>query len=126
MLLVGSFALLALVLAAIGMYGVLSYSVMQRTSEIGVRMALGATRREVFAMVLGQASRLSLIGIVLGLIAAFATTRVMTRFLYGVQPNDPFTLLGVSVLLVAVTFLACYVPARKAMKLEPMVALRYE
>jgi len=126
MLLVGSFALLALVLAAIGMYGVLSYSVMQRTSEIGVRMALGATRREVFAMVLGQASRLSLIGIVLGLIAAFATTRVMTRFLYGVQPNDPVTLLGVSVLLVAVTFLACYVPARKAMKLEPMVALRYE
>jgi putative ABC transport system permease protein len=126
MLLVGSFGVLALILASIGMYGVMSYSVMQRTSEIGIRIALGASRAQIFTMVLRQASRSTTIGIALGLIAAFAATRLMTRFLYGVQPTDPVTFLAVSVLLVAVTLLACYVPARTAMKIEPMIALRYE
>jgi putative ABC transport system permease protein len=126
MLLVGSFGVLALILASIGMYGVISYSVMQRTSEIGVRIALGASRAQIFAMVLRQASRLAIVGIALGLIVAFAATRLMTRFLYGVKPTDPVTFLALSVLLLAVTLLACYVPARKAMKIEPMIALRYE
>ncbi len=126
MLLVGSFGVLALMLASIGMYGVISYSVMQRTPEIGVRMALGAQRAQIFVMVLRQATRLILAGIAIGLIAALAATRLMTRFLYGVQPTDPITFAGVSLLLVSVSLMACYVPARKAMKTDPMVALRYE
>lgn len=126
MLLVGSFGLLALILASIGMYGVISYSVMQRTPEIGVRMALGAQRAQIFVMILRQASRLTVAGIAIGLIAALATTRLMTRFLYGVQPADPVTFAAVSLLLAAVTFFACYVPARRAMKVDPMIALRYE
>jgi putative ABC transport system permease protein len=122
MLLVGSFGLLALILASIGMYGVISYSVMQRIPEIGIRMALGAKREQIFMMVLRQASLLAGVG----LIAAFATTRLMTSFLYGVQPTDPITFTVVSLLLVAVALLACYVPARRAMKVDPMIALRYE
>jgi ABC-type antimicrobial peptide transport system permease subunit len=97
--------LLALILASIGMYGVISYSVMQRTPEIGVRMALGAQRTQIFFMILRQASRLAVAGIAIGLIAALATTRLMTRFLYGVQPADPVTFAAVSLLLAAVTFL---------------------
>jgi len=126
MLLVGCFGLLALLLASIGMYGVISYSVMQRTPEIGVRIALGAQRTQIFVMILQQASRVALIGIVLGLIVAFGATRLMTRFLYGVQPADPMTFGAVSLLLGFVALLACYVPARRAMKLDPMVALRCE
>ncbi|NYF78717.1 putative permease [Granulicella arctica] len=126
MLLVGSFGVLALILASIGMYGVISYSVMQRTPEIGVRIALGAQRTQIFVMILRQASRLAVSGIAIGLIAALGATRLMTRFLYGVQPADPITFAVVSLLLASVAFLACYVPARKAMKVDPMIALRYE
>jgi predicted permease len=126
MLLVGSFGLLALILASIGMYGVISYSVMQRTPEIGVRMALGAQRAQIFVMILRQASRLAVAGIAIGLIAALGTTRLMARFLYGVQPADPVTFAAVSLLLASVTFLACYIPARRATNVDPMIALRCE
>lgn len=126
MLLVGGFGILALILASIGMYGVISWSVMQRTQEIGVRIALGAQRAQIFAMVLRQGTRLACAGIAIGLLAAFITTRLMTRFLYKVHPIDPGTFAAVSLLLVAVALLACYLPARKAMKVDPMTALRYE
>jgi predicted permease len=126
MLLVGSFGLLALILASIGMYGVISYSVIQRTPEIGVRIALGAQRAQIFVMILRQACRLAIAGIAIGLIAALGATRLMTRFLYGVRPADPITFTAVSLLLASVAFLACYVPARRAMKVDPMIALRYE
>ena len=126
MLLVGAFGILALLLASIGMYGVIAYSVMQRTAEIGVRMALGAQRAQIFAMILRQASRLAFAGIGVGLIAAFGATRLMARFLYGVTPWDPITFAGVSLLLAGVVFLACYFPARRAMKVDPMIALRCE
>jgi predicted permease len=126
LLLLASFAVLALLLACIGMYGVISYSVMNRTSEIGVRIALGAGRPEIFALLLRQGGRVVLLGTVLGLTAAFATTRFMARFLYGVQPADPVTFVAVSFLQVVVVLLACYVPARKAMKVDPVAALRYE
>jgi putative ABC transport system permease protein len=126
MLLVGSFGVLALILASIGMYGVISYSVLQRTPEIGIRIALGAQRAEIFAMVLKQAALLAAAGIVVGLAAAFATTRLMMRFLYGVRPTDPITFAGVALLLLAAGLLACYLPARKAMSVDPLTALRYE
>ena len=126
MLLLGSFGMLALLLASIGMYGVISYSVMQRTQEIGIRMALGAERRNVFGMVLGQGARLAGLGIAIGLAAALGVTRTMASFLYGVQPTDPLTFAAVSLLLVGIALLACYIPARRAMRVDPMVALRYE
>jgi predicted permease len=126
MLLVGAFGVLALILASIGMYGVISYSVMQRTQELGIRMALGAKREQIFVMVLRQGGLLACAGIVIGLVVALATTHLMARFLYGVQSTDPGTFAVVSFLLVAVALLACYIPARKAMKVDPMIALRYE
>ena len=113
-------------LASIGMYGAISYSVMQRTSEIGIRMALGARRTQIFGMIIGQAGRLGCAGIALGLIVALATTRLMARFLYGVQPTDPVTFVAVSVFLVLIAVVACYAPARKATKVDPMIALRAE
>jgi len=126
MLLLAGFGVLALMLAAIGIYGVISNSVLQRTPEIGIRIALGASRGRIFAMVMGQGDRLVGVGIAIGLVADLATTRLMTRFLYGVQPTDPITFIAVSILLVAIALLACYVPARKAMQVDPMIALRYE
>lgn len=126
MILVGSFGVLALILASIGMYGVISYSVMQRTPEIGIRMALGAKRSQIFLMVLRDGTYLAMTGTSIGLVAALAAARLMRRFLYGVQPTDPTTFLAVPVLLVFVVLLACYLPGRKAMRVDPMIALRYE
>jgi len=126
MLLLGTFAALALLLASIGMYGVISYSVGQRTREIGIRMALGAERRNVFGMILGQGARLAGLGIAIGLLVALGVTHLMASFLFGVKPTDPLTFAGVSLLLLGVALLACYLPARRATRVDPMIALRYE
>jgi putative ABC transport system permease protein len=124
--LVSLFALLALVLAAIGLYGVLSYLVTQRTREIGVRLALGAQRGNVLALVVGNGMRLALAGVVLGLVAALMLTRVLRSLLYEIQPTDPWTLTGVSLLLILITLMACWLPAWRASRVNPMEALRYE
>ena len=126
MLLLTAFAVLALLLASIGLYGVISYSVLYRTPEIGVRIALGAGRRQIFLLILRQGGGVVCSGIVIGLIVAFATTRLMTRFLYRVHPTDPIIFAAVAFLQVVIALLACYVPARKAMNVNPVVALRYE
>jgi ABC-type antimicrobial peptide transport system permease subunit len=117
---------MALLLGAIGLYSVISYSVSQRTREIGIRMGLGAQRRDVFEMVVAQGFKLTLIGLAIGIAGALALTRFLSSLLYGVKPTDPLTFIGVSVLLAAVALLACYIPASRAVRVDPMVALRYE
>ena len=123
---VGAFGLLALVLAAVGIYGVTSYTTRQRTHEIGIRMTLGASKQDVLRLVLGHGLRLTLIGVILGLAASFALTRFLTSLLLGVTSTDALTFSSVALLLCAVALLACFIPARRAMRVDPMVALRYE
>ena len=125
-MLLGIFAALALVLAAIGIYGVTSYSVAQRNKEIGIRIAMGAQPRDVLRLILGFGAKLALVGVVTGIIAALALTQLMKTMLYGVAATDPVTLAAVSLTLIFVTLLACYIPARRAMSVDPIIALRAE
>jgi ABC-type antimicrobial peptide transport system permease subunit len=126
MTLLGIFAVLALVLAGIGIYGVLSYMVGQRTREIGVRIALGAQRFDVLRLVMKNGAQMTFIGLLIGLAAALGLTRLMRSMLFGVKPSDPLTFVAVAALLGAIAMLACYVPARRAMKVDPIEALRQE
>ncbi len=124
--LLGIFAASALLLSVVGLYGLIAYSVAQRTQEIGLRMALGAERKDVLKMVVSQGLKLVLIGVAVGVAGALALSRLLTQFLYGVAPSDPATFVGVASILVVVAVLACWIPARRAMEVDPMAALRYE
>jgi putative ABC transport system permease protein len=126
MLLLTIFAVAAMLLAAVGLYGVMSYSVAQRTHEIGIRMALGARRPDVLTLVVKQGMALALMGIAAGTVLSLAMTRLISGMLFGITATDPLTFAAVAALLGTVAFLANYLPARRASKVEPMVALRYE
>jgi len=125
-MLTGLFSLLALLLAAIGLYGVVAYTAMRKTHEIGIRMALGAEKRDVLRMVVGQGLRHALIGVAAGVAGGLGLTQFLASMLYGIKPTDPLTFMVVSLILIAVALLACYIPARRAARVDPMVALRYE
>jgi putative ABC transport system permease protein len=120
------FAALALALGAVGIYGVISYSVAQRTREIGIRMALGARRQEVLLLIIGQSARLALLGVAIGLAGGLLLTRLMASLLYGVGSSDPATYLGVAILLLVIALAASFLPARRAMRMDPAIALRHE
>jgi ABC-type antimicrobial peptide transport system permease subunit len=126
MFLLAVFATLALVLASVGIYGVISFMVGQRTHEIGLRMALGAQHRDVMRLVLGEGVKMALIGVAGGAAAALGLTRLMVNELFGVAPQDPLTFAAVAIVLTLVALLACYLPARHAVRVDPMVALRYK
>ena len=125
-LLLGAFAAIALLLTAAGIFGVLSYLVTQRTREIGLRMALGAQRTDVLRVIVGHGLRIFLLGLCIGVAGAIVVTRWMSSVLFGVKPTDPLTFVVVALVLGIVAFLASYVPARRAMRVDPIVALRYE
>lgn len=124
--LVGAFGIVAVFLAAMGLYGVISHSISQRTHEIGIRMALGAQPAQVLRMVVREGMLLACVGMAGGLIAASALARVLGKLLFEIKPTDPATFIAVGILLVLVSLAACYIPARRAMKVHPMVALRYQ
>jgi macrolide transport system ATP-binding/permease protein len=124
--LVGGFAAMALILGVVGLYGVVAYSVSRRTREIGVRMALGAERRGVVLMILRQSGNMVTLGVVVGLLASLGVSRLMANMLFGVNSYDPLTLVTVAVILSTVALAACYIPARRAARVDPMVALHYE
>jgi putative ABC transport system permease protein len=126
LILLGLFSALALVLAGIGIYGIISYSVAQRTQEIGIRMALGAEREDVMKMILLQGARIALTGLIIGMLAAFGLTRYLEKLLFSVSPGDPTTFAMVALILAVVALLACYIPARRTLRVDPMIALRYE
>jgi putative ABC transport system permease protein len=126
LILLGLFSGLALILAGIGIYGVIAYSVAQRTREIGIRIALGARRSDVLGMILKQGAKIALLGIAIGLVAAFGLMRLMASLLFSVSAFDPITFISIALMLAIVALAACYVPARRAMKVDPMLALRYE
>jgi len=126
MILLSGFAALALVLACVGIYGVMAYIVSQRTLEVGIRMALGAARRDVLLLVVGRGARLCLLGVAIGLASAIALTRLMGNLLFNISPTDPATLAGVGALLIVVALAACLIPARRAASVDPMRALRTE
>jgi ABC-type antimicrobial peptide transport system permease subunit len=122
----GAFAVVALLLAGVGIYGVIAYVAGQRTQEIGIRIALGAQRMDVLRLMLWEGTRLALVGVAIGITAAFAMTRLMAKMLYGVSATDPLTFAGVAVVLMLVATAACYLPARRATRIDPMQALRSE
>jgi putative ABC transport system permease protein len=124
--LVAAFALTALLLAALGIYGVISFIVSERTRDIGIRLALGAQRRNILDMVLRQGLTLAMVGAAIGLVGGVIVAHLMAGLLYGVRPTDPLTFLGVTLVLTAVALAACYIPARRAMRVNPLVALRNE
>lgn len=125
-LLLGASGGMALALTVIGLFGVISYIVFQRTHEIGVRVALGAQRRDILSLIIRHGLVLTVIGLIIGLGIAFGAARLLSSLLYGIAPTDPTTFVGVAVVLGTVTILACYLPARRAMRVDPIVALRYE
>jgi ABC-type antimicrobial peptide transport system permease subunit len=123
---VASFAVTALLLAALGIYGVISYIVTERTHDIGIRLALGAQRENILLMILRQGLSLAIAGTAVGLVGALIVSHLMADLLYGVAPTDPLTFVAVTLMLTAVALAACYIPARRAMRVDPLVALRYE